>query len=88
MTGLRFKIKIILLFKLFLQEIDTTLFKENLKRHFKNKNNVEKNFILKTKINFQSTDTLSVSGQNVLKSTKAKISYELKTEPDAIINLV
>ena len=34
-------------------------------------------YILKTKITFDSTKTLSVSGQNILKSTKAKVNYQL-----------
>ena len=50
--------------------------KENLKRFFYANNNQNK-FILKTKITFDSTKTLSVSGQNILKSTKAKIDYQL-----------
>ena len=50
--------------------------KENLKRFFYTNNNQNK-FILKTKITFDSTKTLSVSGQNILKSTKAKINYQL-----------
>ena len=51
-------------------------FKENLKRYFYVSNNKTK-YILKTVITFESTKTLSVSGQNVLKSTKAKIDYQL-----------
>ena len=50
--------------------------KENLKRFFYANNNQNK-FILKTKITFDSTKSLSVSGQNILKSTKAKIDYQL-----------
>ena len=50
--------------------------KENLNRFFYTNGNQNK-FILKTKITFDSTKTLSVSGQNVLKSTKAKINYQL-----------
>ena len=44
-------------------------FKENLKRYF---NVIDENakYLLKTIIKFESTQTLSVSGQNVLKSTK------------------
>ena len=51
-------------------------FKENLKRFFYVSNNEEK-YLLKTKITFETTKTLSVSGQNVLKSTKAGIDYKL-----------
>ena len=63
-------------------EIDTpndkynVYFKENLKRFFHISDNKTK-FILKTNIIFESTETLSVSGQNVLKSTKGKINYQL-----------
>ena len=51
-------------------------FKENLKRYFKVSDEKAK-YLLKTTIKFESTRTLSVSGQNVLKSTKAKIDYRL-----------
>ena len=51
-------------------------FKENLKRYFDVSDNNTK-YILKTVITFESTETLSVSGQNILKSTKAKIDYKL-----------
>ena len=51
-------------------------FKENLRRYFNVSDNKTK-YILKTVITFESTKTLSVSGQNVLKSTKAKINYRL-----------
>ena len=63
-------------------EIDTpndkynVYFKENLRRFFYINNNKTK-FILKTNINFESTKTLSVSGQNILKSTKGRINYQL-----------
>ena len=51
-------------------------FKENLKRYFYiNDNN--SNYILKTKIIFDSAKTLPVSGQNILKSTKGRINYQL-----------
>ena len=51
-------------------------FKENLKRFFYLSDNNAK-YMLKTKITFETTKTLSVSGQNILKSTKARIDYEL-----------
>jgi len=51
-------------------------FKESLKRYFQDNNN-EKKYILSTKITFQTTKTLSVSGKNILRSTKAKIDYQL-----------
>ena len=51
-------------------------FKESLKRFFHiGDNNIK--YLLKTKITFESTKTLSVSGQNILKSTKARIYYQL-----------
>ena len=64
-------------------EIDTpsnkfnTYLGEHLKRLFFVKNNLKKNYVLKTHVTFQSTDTLSVNGNNKLKSTKAKIEYQL-----------
>jgi len=53
------------------------LFKENLKRLFKTKNNVDFKFKLKTSISFSSSNTLSVGGLNVLTRTVASVSYEL-----------
>ena len=61
-----------------------TYLKENLKRFFYINDNQNK-FILKTKITFNSTKTLSVSGQNILKSTKAKIDYQLIDKDTNII---
>ena len=61
-----------------------TYLKENLKRFFYINDNQNK-FILKTKITFNSTKTLSVSGQNILKSTKAKIDYQLINKDTNII---
>ena len=66
-------------------EIDTPkdkynlYFKENLKRYFYTSDNDSK-YILKTVITFESSKTLSVSGQNVLKSTKANVNYQLKNK--------
>ena len=51
-------------------------FKESLKRYFQISNN-KKIYKLSTKIIFETTKTLSVGGQNTLKSTKAKIEYKL-----------
>ena len=42
-------------------------FKENLKRFFNTKNNTKNMYILKTTISFESTETLSVNGNNKLK---------------------
>ena len=53
------------------------LFKENLKRFFSSKYNPHKKYKLNTTITFQSTNTLSVSGTNVLNSTKASVNYYL-----------
>ena len=57
-----------------------TYFKESLKRLFYEKNNNTDFYVLRASISFQSTKTLSVSGNNVLKSTKAKINYQLKNK--------
>ena len=54
------------------------LFKEGLKRFFSTKLNSHKKYKLNTSITFQSTNTLSVSGKNVLNSTKASINYYLR----------
>ena len=51
-------------------------FKEYLKRFFHIGDNKTK-YLLKTRITFESTNTLSVSGQNILESTKARIDYQL-----------
>ena len=59
-------------------------FKENLKRLF-NVGDSKKNYLLKTEISFESTKTLSVRGQNVLKSTKAKINYQLTNKNTNVI---
>ena len=59
-------------------------FKENLKRFFY-LGNYKKNYLLKTKISFESTKTLSINGQNVLKSTKAKIYYQLKNKNTNVV---
>ena len=57
---------------------DNILLKENLRRLFNLKNNSSKKYKLNTTILFKSSNTLSVSGSNVLKSTKASINYYLK----------
>ena len=56
---------------------DNILFKENLKRLFKTKKNVDFKFKLLTSISFSSSDTLSVGGLNVLTRTVASVSYKL-----------
>tara|TARA_B100000282_G_C31585707_1_gene423230 strand:- start:293 stop:772 length:480 start_codon:yes stop_codon:yes gene_type:complete len=71
-------------------EIDTPndkynlYFKETLKRFFY-VSDIKTKYILKTRITFESTETLSVSGQNILKSTKARINYQLTNK---ITNIV
>ncbi len=52
-------------------------FRENLKRLFYSKSSALNKYLVKTDITFLSTDTLSVSGTAVLKSTKAKIDFHL-----------
>ena len=59
-------------------------FKENLKRFFHVGDNKTK-YLLKTKITFNSTNTLSVSGQNVLKSTNATIDYQLTNKNTNVV---
>ena len=59
-------------------------FKENLKRFFYISDN-ETKYLLKTKITFNSTETLSVSGQNILKSTKARIDYQLTNKNTNVV---
>ena len=59
-------------------------FKENLKRLFHICDNKTK-YLLKTKITFESTKTLSVSGLNILKSTKARIDYQLKDKDTNVV---
>ena len=56
---------------------DNILFKENLKRLFKTKKNVDFKFKLLTSISFSSSDTLSVGGLSVLTRTVASVSYKL-----------
>ena len=64
-------------------EIDTpndkfnTYLGEHLKRLFFVKDNLKKNYVIKSQITFQSTETLSVNGNNKLKSTKARVKYQL-----------
>ena len=70
-------------------EVDTpndnynVYFKENLKRFFHLDDNTK--YILKTRIPFKSTKTLSISGQNILKSTKARIDYQLTDKDTNVI---
>ena len=59
-------------------------FKENLKRFFHIGDKKTK-YLLKTRITFNSTETLSVSGQNILKSTKARIDYQLTNKNTNIV---
>ena len=59
-------------------------FKENLKRLFY-RGDSKKKYLLKTTITFESTKTLSVSGQNILKSTKARIDYQLTDKDTNVV---
>ena len=71
-------------------EVDTpndnynVYFKENLNRFFHMGDNKTK-YLLKTRITFNSTNTLSVSGQSVLKSTNAKIDYKLTNKNTNVV---
>ncbi len=59
-------------------------FKESLKRYFQIINN-KKKYTLTTQITFETTKTLSVSGQNILKSTKARIYYQLINKDTQVV---
>ena len=56
---------------------DNMLLKENLRRLIKSNQNSELKYVLKAKISYSSSETLSVRGLNVLNSTKATIDYSL-----------
>jgi len=53
------------------------LLKKHLDRLFNNQPKKDTNFILKSNISFTSNETLSVSGLNVLQSTKGTVHYSL-----------
>jgi len=53
------------------------LLKKHLDRLFNNQPKNDTNFILKSNISFTSNETLSVSGLNVLQSTKGTVQYSL-----------
>ena len=53
------------------------IFKKNLYRVFYNQSETAPKFILKSKISFISSDALSSSGLNVMKSTKGTVTYSL-----------
>ena len=59
-------------------------FKENLKRFFNVGENKTK-YLLQTRVTFKSSNTLSVSGQNILKSTKARIDYKLTNKNTNVV---
>ena len=61
------------------------IFKEYLKRNFNNNKKLKPQILLKTEISFSSTETLSVSGTSVMKSTKAIIKYSLIDEPSKLL---
>ena len=56
---------------------DNVLLKENLKRLINTNQNSQSKYKLNASISYNSSETLSVSGINVLSSTKAKINYRL-----------
>ena len=53
------------------------IFREYLKRNFNNKKSPKPQILLKANISFTSDETLSVSGLNVLQSTKGTVQYSL-----------
>ena len=59
-------------------------FRENLKRFFY-MNDSKTKYTLKTRITFESTKTLAVSGQNILKSTKARVYYQLTNKNTNVV---
>ena len=56
---------------------DNVLLKENLRRLIKSNQNAQLKYILKAKISYSSSETLSVRGLNVLNSTKATVDYSI-----------
>ena len=56
---------------------DNVLLKENLRRVIKSNQNSQLKYILKAKISYSSSETLSVRGLNVLNSTKATVDYSI-----------
>ena len=56
---------------------DNILLKENLRRLINNNQNSQTKYKLKASISFNNTETLSVSGLQVLNSTKAIIKYTI-----------
>ena len=61
------------------------IFKEYLKRNFTNEKKLKPQILLRAEISFSSTETLSVSGTSVLKSTKAIITYSLIDEASKLL---
>lgn len=56
---------------------DNVLLKENLRRLFSSKQSSQIKYKLKASISFDNTETLSVRGLQVLKSSKAVITYTI-----------
>ena len=56
---------------------DNVVLKENLRRLIKSNQNSKFKYILKAKISYNSYETLSVRGLNVLNSTKAIVTYSI-----------
>ena len=61
------------------------IFKEKLKRLLNSKQEHKSEFILNTSISFNSTETLSVGGLNVLQSTTAVVTYSLKRKSSDVL---
>jgi len=56
---------------------DNLIFKENLRRLIKSNQSSEMKYIVRAKISYASSETLSVRGLNVLNSSKATINYSI-----------
>jgi len=56
---------------------ENVLLKENLRRLIKSNKNSQLRYILKAKISYSSSETLSVRGLNVLNSSRATVNYSL-----------
>lgn len=53
------------------------IFRENLNRKFKKLDQSKPNYLLKTNISFDTSETISLNKINALKFTKAKVKYSL-----------
>jgi len=64
---------------------DNVLFKENLRRLINSNQNSQIKYKLKASISFKITETLSVRGLQILKSSKAIINYSIIDNDDGSI---